>query len=111
MYKNNYICYHKIQRKLSGYKFPVAEFCPRNETEWLERSSLFNCMGEDTTYACFPNDEITELIECCYPLQIIAIPSGKRNCELRFYLRFYVQGLLQKSIFFLISSIRYSWIE
>ena len=72
----------KIQRKLDGYKFPVykKESCPRNETDWLERSTLFNCTGEDNTYACFPNYEITELIEFCYPLQIIAIPQGKGNC-------------------------------
>nr|XP_022302087.1 uncharacterized protein LOC111110046 [Crassostrea virginica] len=65
------------QRKLDGYKFPVytTEFCPRNETEWNKRASVFNCTGEDSTYACFPNDDITQLIEFCYPLQIIAIPK------------------------------------
>ena len=64
---------------MDGYKFPVytTNFCPRNETEWNKRSSLFNCTGEDNTYACFPNDDITQLIEFCYPLQIIAIPPGK----------------------------------
>ena len=78
---------------LDGYKFPVytTEFCPRNESEWLERSSLFNCTGDDNTYACFPNDDITELIEFCYPLQIIAITRGKRNFELGF-----ISGLLYK---------------
>ena len=75
----------------------TTEFCPRNETEWLERSYLFNCTGEDNTYACFPNDAITELIEFCYPLQIIAIPPGKRKYELGFYFRSTVQCLLQKS--------------
>nr|XP_022301167.1 uncharacterized protein LOC111109380 [Crassostrea virginica] len=80
-------------KQLDGYKFPVytTEFCPRNETEWLERSSLFNCTGEDNTYACFPNDEITELIEFCYPLQVIAIPKGlclflsKRRSQMEAY--------------------------
>ena len=92
--------YMYLQRKLDGYKFPVytTEVCPRNETEWLERSSLFNCTGEDNTYACFPNDDITELIEFCYPLQIIAIPPGKINCELGFYFRSIVQSLLQNLI-------------
>ena len=74
----------KLQRKMDGYKFPVysTDFCPRNETEWNKRSSLFNCTGEDSTYACFPNDDITQLIEFCYPLQIIAIPPGKNNYEI-----------------------------
>ena len=78
---------------MDGYKFPVytTEFCPRNETEWLEKSPLFNCTGEDNTYACFPNDDITELIEFCYPLQIIATPPGKRNCKLGF-----ISGFLYK---------------
>nr|XP_022292004.1 serine/threonine-protein phosphatase 6 regulatory ankyrin repeat subunit C-like [Crassostrea virginica] len=63
---------------MDGYKFPVysTDFCPRNETEWNKRASVFNCTGEDSTYACFPNDDITQLIEFCYPLQIIAIPAG-----------------------------------
>ena len=71
----------KLQKKLDGYKFPVysTKLCPRNETEWKERSSKFNCTGEDVTYACFPNDDVTELVEFCYPLAIIAIPKGKTN--------------------------------
>ena len=69
----------KLQRMMDGYTFPVysTDFCPRNETEWNKRASVFNCTGEDSTYACFPNDDITQLIEFCYPLQIIAIPAGK----------------------------------
>ena len=99
-----------MQRKLSGYKFPVytVEFCPRNETEWLERSSIFNCTGEDSTYACFPNDEITELIEFCYPLQIIAIPPGKRNCKLGFHSGLMYKVCRKNRKFYLISSFRYS---
>nr|XP_022293967.1 uncharacterized protein LOC111104356 isoform X1 [Crassostrea virginica] len=63
-------------RKIDGYKFPVysTDVCPRNETEWNKRAAVFNCTGEDSTYACFPNDDITQLIEFCYPLQVIAIP-------------------------------------
>ena len=45
-------------------------------------ASLFNCTGEDNTYACFPNDDITQLIEFCYPLQIISIPPGKNIYEI-----------------------------
>lgn len=66
---------------MDGYKFPVysTDVCPRNETEWNQRASVFNCTGEDSTYACFPNDDITQLIEFCYPLEIIAIPPGKKD--------------------------------
>uniref|UniRef100_A0A8B8E6G0 Poly [ADP-ribose] polymerase n=1 Tax=Crassostrea virginica TaxID=6565 RepID=A0A8B8E6G0_CRAVI len=61
-------------RKLTEYTFPVytTEFCPRNEKEWNMRSSAFNC-PEEHSYACFPNENITVLIEFCYPLSIIAI--------------------------------------
>ena len=75
---------YKFQRKMDGYKFPVysTNFCPRNETEWNKRASVFNCTGEVSTYACFPNDDITQLIEFCYPLPIIAIPKGKNKCNM-----------------------------
>ncbi|XP_078338915.1 uncharacterized protein LOC144617658 isoform X2 [Crassostrea virginica] len=65
-------------RKLEGYRFPVytTEFCPRNETEWHQRSSVFNC-ARKSTYACFPNDNITELLEFCYPLESIVIARGR----------------------------------
>nr|XP_022308640.1 uncharacterized protein LOC111114568 isoform X2 [Crassostrea virginica] len=64
-------------RKLNGYKFPVytTEYCPKNETEWEKRSSAFNCKV-NSSYACFPNDEITELLEFCYPLRLILIHKG-----------------------------------
>nr|XP_022290912.1 uncharacterized protein LOC111102455 [Crassostrea virginica] len=79
-------------RQLHEYTFPVytTEFCPRNESEWKARSSVFNCPG-DYSYACFPNNEITELIEFCYNLPIIAIPKGgclflnKRNSKIDWY--------------------------
>lgn len=64
-------------RKLDGYSFPVytTDFCPRNETEWKARSSTFNC-SKDSSYACFPNENITELLEFCYPLRYISIQEG-----------------------------------
>ena len=69
----------KLQRQLDGYRFPVyaTEFCPRNKTEWEARSSEFNCNTDNSSYACLPNENITELLEFCYPLQIISIESGK----------------------------------
>lgn len=73
---NSYTC--NFQRMLEGYKFPVntTKVCPRNESEWNHRSSVFNC-SKESTYACFPNGDITELIEFCYPIDIIAIQKGK----------------------------------
>ena len=71
----NYV--DKFQRELDGYKFPVytTESCPENEKEWNRKSSAFNC-SKESSYACFPNNETTELIEFCYPLRIIIIPEG-----------------------------------
>ncbi|XP_078312029.1 uncharacterized protein LOC144618901 [Crassostrea virginica] len=65
-------------RQLDGYRFPVyaTEFCPRNKTEWEARSSEFNCNTDNSSYACLPNENITELLEFCYPLQIISIERG-----------------------------------
>ena len=70
--------FDNLQRKLDGYKFPVftTEFCPRNKTEWEARSSSFMC-NKDSSYACLPNENITELLEFCYPLQVISIQRGK----------------------------------
>ena len=68
----------KLQRKLDGFPFPVytTEFCPKNKTEWEARSAAFNC-NEDSSYACLPNENITGLLEFCYPQQIIPIQGGK----------------------------------
>ena len=75
---------------MDGYKFPVysTSFCPRNETEWNKRASVFNCTGEESTYACFPNDDITQLIEFCYPLEIIAIPPGKSDFNICYVFKY-----------------------
>ncbi|XP_078321421.1 uncharacterized protein LOC144621664 [Crassostrea virginica] len=64
-------------RKLDGYKFPVytTKSCPKNVIDWNRTSSTFNC-SKESSYACFPNNEITELIEMCYPLRNIIIPEG-----------------------------------
>ena len=69
---------YELQKKLEGYKFPVytTESCPRNKTEWDERSAVFYCQGK-SSYACLPNENITELLEFCYPLPRIAIHQGR----------------------------------
>ncbi|XP_078310475.1 uncharacterized protein LOC144618392 [Crassostrea virginica] len=71
-----FLLFHEC-RELEGYKFPVftTESCPKNETEWEARSAVFFCQGE-SSYACLPNENITELLEFCYPLQVISIHQG-----------------------------------
>lgn len=53
-----------IQRPLDGYAFPVyvTESCPRNLTEWKERSTTLNCT-QSNTYMCVPDENITELLQ------------------------------------------------
>ena len=86
---NNMLCYcymlffllSQFQKKVKGYKFAVftTEACPRNKTEWEKRESLFNCSKDSSSYACLPNENITELLEFCYPLQVLASHEGKNN--------------------------------
>eukprot|EP00105_Crassostrea_gigas_P013633 XP_011430007.1 PREDICTED: uncharacterized protein LOC105330117 isoform X3 [Crassostrea gigas] len=54
-------------RKLEGYEFPVysTEFCPRNRSEWDQRSSVISCTDKNG-YMCLPNENRTELLEFCY---------------------------------------------
>lgn len=64
-------------RKIDGYKFPVysTAFCPRNETEWNERSSDLHCT-KSNGYTCLPNENFTELLEFCYTEPLIWIQKG-----------------------------------
>lgn len=64
-------------KPLDGYKFPVysTKQCPRNQTEWNERSSAINCT-EDNGYVCLPNENITQLLEFCYIYPFILIEEG-----------------------------------
>lgn len=68
---------HNDCRQLDGYKFPVntTPFCPRNETEWNERSFAMNCT-ESNGYTCLPNQDLTELLEFCYIYPFIWIQDG-----------------------------------
>lgn len=68
---------HFFQRKLDGYEFPVysTEYCPRNLTEWNERSSAINCT-ESKGYMCLPNKNLSELLEFCYIHPFIWIEEG-----------------------------------
>lgn len=70
-----------IQRPLDGYAFPVftTGICPRNLTEWQERSSAFNC-NQTNAYMCVPDENITELLEFCYSLPQIRIVKGIYTC-------------------------------
>lgn len=62
---------------MGGYKFQViiTEMCPKNQTEWSERSSKLNCTI-DNAYMCFPNENFTELLEFCYMDRRIRIEEG-----------------------------------
>lgn len=73
--RNYYL--HNFQKKLDGYEFPVysTKFCPRNQTEWNERSSAISC-NESNGYLCLPNENITELLEFCYIHPFIWIQEG-----------------------------------
>ncbi|XP_052692141.1 uncharacterized protein LOC128170406 [Crassostrea angulata] len=61
-------------KKLDDYEFPVysTKSCPRNQTEWNERSSAINCT-KDNGYLCLPNENITELLEFCYYFPFVLI--------------------------------------
>lgn len=93
-----FLCFFvsKFQRKIDGYKFPVysTALCPRNETEWNERSSALNCT-ESNGYTCLPNQNFTELLEFCYTEPLIWIQKGiysflyLTNCALHFFIRFF----------------------
>lgn len=78
-----------IQRPFDGYEFPVytTEFCPRNMTEWQERSSILNCF-KSNTYMCVPDENITELLEFCYSLPQIQLMNGTRNLSGTLYITF-----------------------
>lgn len=71
-----------IQRPLDGYAFPVfiTGVCPRNLTEWQERSSTFNC-NRSNAYMCVPDENITELLQFCYSGPQIRIVKGKNKVE------------------------------
>lgn len=73
-----YKCIFYFQEKLDGYKFPVysTQSCPKNQTEWIKRSSALNC-SERNGYMCLPNQNFTELLEFCYSERLIRIQEGK----------------------------------
>nr|XP_034308583.1 ankyrin-3 isoform X2 [Crassostrea gigas] len=64
-------------KKIAGYKFPVYSlpFCPRNESEWNNRSLALICNNANG-YTCLPNEKLTELVEFCYTVPWIWIEEG-----------------------------------
>lgn len=86
----------KFQRKIDGYKFPVysTTFCPRNETEWNERSSVLNCT-DSNGYTCLPNENFTELLEFCYTEPLIWIQEGiKQFLEVKMFYSSFILFIL-----------------
>lgn len=80
-----------IQRPLDGYAYPVytTDVCPKNLTEWKERSSAFNC-NKTNAYMCVPNENITELLEFCYSGPQIRIVKGKNNLTIKQFAYFHI---------------------
>lgn len=62
---------------MEGYEFPVysTDSCPGNEREWKERSTAINCT-KNNGYMCFPNEDITGLLEFCYIYTQLLITKG-----------------------------------
>lgn len=71
-----------LKGPIDGYKFPVytTPSCPKNETEWLERSLVLNCTDQNG-YMCIPNEMLTDLVEFCYTKDAVFIPKGKNDGE------------------------------
>lgn len=80
-----------IQRPLDGFAYPVytTEVCPKNLTEWQERSSAFNC-NKTNAYMCVPNENFTELLEFCYSGPQIRIVKGKNNLTIKQFAYFHI---------------------
>lgn len=62
---------------MDGYAFPVyvTDLCPRNRTEWRERSLSLNCT-KTNGYTCIPNEDFTKLLQFCYTDLRIRIQKG-----------------------------------
>lgn len=71
------LCICLFQIRLEGYEFPVysTDSCPDNEREWKERSTAINCT-KNNGYMCFPNEDITGLLEFCYIYTQLLITKG-----------------------------------
>lgn len=72
------IYFFHFKRLLNGYEFPVytTKLCPRNKTQWNERSVALNCT-ESHGYVCIPNEHFTHLLEFCYFASKMLIVKGK----------------------------------
>lgn len=81
--KNINVYVFNFQNKLEGYRYQVysTELCPRNQTEWNERSSAINC-NETNGYMCVPNNNLNQLLEFCHEDPFIWIQEGNRGVEI-----------------------------
>ncbi|XP_062599376.1 putative ankyrin repeat protein RF_0381 [Saccostrea cucullata] len=62
---------------MPGLQYPFSAFtveqCPRSRTSWNASSTSRGCpddVNDRSTYHCVPNQQLTALIEFCYPRQI-----------------------------------------
>ncbi|XP_062590627.1 uncharacterized protein LOC134252222 [Saccostrea cucullata] len=63
------------------YPFPVymVDQCPKSRTSWNASSTSRRCpvdVNGRSTYHCVPNQQLTGLIEFCYPRQIGLYENG-----------------------------------
>lgn len=72
------------KKSLDSYRFPVytTKLCPQNQNEWKKRSSSLNYSG--SSYLCFPNEDLTELLGFCYDTNRTHITPSKKNNEIHF---------------------------
>lgn len=75
-----------LKGPMDGYNFPVysTESCPKNKTEWLQRSFVLNCTKRNG-YMCVPNKHITVLMEFCYIVEKVSVPKGKKYASIQKY--------------------------
>lgn len=59
-----------------------TEFCPRNRSEWDQRSSVISCTDKNG-YMCLPNENRTELLEFCYIYSQTPIENGNKKIKQR----------------------------
>lgn len=66
----------------AGYYFPVytVEICPRNELEMKNRSYVNKC-NKNNSYMCIPDENLTSLLEFCYPYPAIPVPKGENSMK------------------------------
>lgn len=82
-----------FKKPLEAYEFQVfqTKSCPRNQKEWLKRSSALNCT-EWHGYMCMPDENFTILLEFCYKQKMVPIENGKKGDLLKAFHHIYTNN-------------------